>query len=58
MSYSDIITVVSKSASRVFNKRIDEQEIRDNIKNANLMQTDNPNMIQSRTQQNQRNGQH
>ena len=41
MSYSDIISVVSNSASRVFNERIDGQEIHDNIKKANQMQTVN-----------------
>ena len=58
MSYSDIISVVSNSASRVFNERIDGQEIHDNIKKANLMQTVNTNMIQSNNQQILQNGQH
>ena len=47
MSYSDIISVVSNSTSRVFNERIHGQKIHDNIKKANLMQTVNTNMIQS-----------
>ena len=51
MSYSDIISVVSNSASRVFNERIEGQEIHDNIKEANLMQTVNTNMIQYNSQQ-------
>ena len=58
MSYSDIISVVSNSASRVFNERIDGQEIHDNIKKANQMQTVNTNMIQSNSQQILQNGQH
>ena len=51
MSYSDIISVVSNSASRVINERIDRQEIHNNIKKANLMQPVNTNMIQSNSQQ-------
>ena len=47
MSYSDIISVVSNSASRVFNEKIDGQEIYDNFRKTNLMQTVNTNMIQS-----------
>ena len=58
MSYSDIISVVSKSASRVFNEKIDGQEIYDNIKKKNLMQTVNTSMIQSNSQQILQNGQH
>ena len=57
MSYSDIISVVSNSASRVFNERIDGQEINDNIKKANLVQTVNTNMIKSNSQQTFQNGQ-
>ena len=57
MFYSNIISVVSNSASRVFNERIDGQEIHDNIKKANLMQTVNTNMIQSNSQQILQNGQ-
>ena len=43
MFYSDIIGVVSNSASRVFNERIDGQEIHGNIRKTNLMQTVNTN---------------
>ena len=57
MCYSDIISVVSNSASRLFNERNDGQEIHDDIKKTNLMQTDNTNMIQSSSQQNVQNGQ-
>ena len=41
LSYSDIISVVSNSASRVFNERIDGQEIYDDIRKTNLMKTVN-----------------
>ena len=59
MCYSDIISVVSNSASRVSNERIDGQEIHDNIfKKANQMQTVNTNMIQSNSQKILQNGQH
>ena len=58
MSYSDIISVVSNSASRVFNEKIDGQEFHDNIRKTNLMQTVNTNMSQSSSQQNFANGQH
>ena len=52
MSYSDIISVVSNSTSRVFNKREDGQEIHDKIKKTNLMQTVNTtHMSQSSSQQ-------
>ena len=58
MSYSDIISVVSNSASKVFNEKLDGQKTHDNIKKANLMQTVNTNMIQSNSQQILQNGQH
>ena len=58
MSYSDIISVASNSASRVFNERIVGQEIHDNIRKANLMQTVNTNMIRSNSQPIPQNGQH
>ena len=58
MSYSNIISVVSNSASRVFNERIDGQKIHDNIRKTNLMQTINTNMIQSSSQKNFENGHH
>ena len=58
MSNSDIISVVSNRASRVFNEKIEVQEIHDNIRKTNLMQTVNTNMIQSSSQQNFANGQH
>ena len=35
MSYSDIINIVSNSASRIFNEKIDGQRIHDSIKSAN-----------------------
>ena len=34
-SYSDIINIVSSSASRIFNEKIDDQRIHDSIKSAN-----------------------
>ena len=58
MSHSDIISVVSNSASIVFIERIDGQEIHDNIRKTKLMQTVKTNMIQSSSQQNLQNGQH
>ena len=58
MSYSDIISVVSNCASRVFNEGIDGQEIHDNIKKTNLMQSVNTKMIHSSSQQKLENGQH
>ena len=57
MCYSDIIKVVSNSASKLLNERIDRQENHDNIKKTNLMQTVNTNMIQSSSQKNVQNGQ-
>ena len=39
MSYSNIISVVSNSASKMFNERIDGQETHDEIGITNLMQT-------------------
>ena len=50
MSCSGILSVISNSDSRVFNERIDGQEIHNNIEKANLMQTLNTNMIQSSSQ--------
>ena len=35
MSYSDIINIVSNSASRIFNEKIDGQRIHDSIKSTN-----------------------
>ena len=58
MSYSNIISVVSNCASRVFNERIDAQEFHNNIRKTNLMQSVNTNMIHSSSQQNLENGQH
>ena len=36
MSYSDIINIVSNSASRIFNEKIDGQRIHEIIKSANI----------------------
>ena len=36
MSYSDIINIVSNSASRIFNEKIDGQRIHESIKSANI----------------------
>ena len=36
MSYSDIINIVSNSASRIFNEKIDSQRIHEIIKSANI----------------------
>ena len=35
MSYSDIINIVSNSASRIFNEKIDGQRIHDSVKSTN-----------------------
>ena len=56
-SYRDIISVVRSCASRVFNERIDGQEIHDSIRKEILMQPVNTNMIHSSSQQNLENGQ-
>ena len=37
MSYSDIINIVSSSASRIFNEKIDGQKIHESIKSANAI---------------------
>ena len=37
MSYSDIINIVSNSASRIFNEKIDGQKIHESIKSANAI---------------------
>ena len=37
MSYSDIINIVSNSASRIFNEKIDGQKIHESIKSANVI---------------------
>ena len=58
MSYSDIISVVSNIAPKMFNERLNGQKIQDNFRKTNLMQTINTNMIQSSKQQNLENGQH
>ena len=36
MSYSDIINIVSYSASRIFNKKIDGQRVHESIKSTNI----------------------
>ena len=36
MSYSDIINIVSNSASSIFNEKIDGQRIHESIKSANI----------------------
>ena len=37
MSYSDIVNIVSNSASRIFNEKIDGQKRHESIKSANVI---------------------
>ena len=50
MSYSDIINIVSNSASRIFNEKIDGQKLHDSTKSANVIPVNSmtPNNIANR----------